>query len=120
MQILLHVLGNKTSFIDSQGCSNLCAVEVLLNSLIRLELTLFLLVSFFTRTTQTYFSCICQFYFASCSLHPLSCLWCFLKFYSLFKYRAQLNSNEEIYLQIAMKHILHKYKAIITVICAFF
>lgn len=46
MQILLHVLGNKTSFIDSQGCSNLCAVEVLLNSLIRLELTLFLLVSF--------------------------------------------------------------------------
>lgn len=46
MQTLLHVLGNKTSFIDSQGCSNLCAAEVLLYSLIRLELTLFLLVSF--------------------------------------------------------------------------
>jgi len=64
MQILLHVLGNKTSFIDSQGCSNLCAVEVLLNSLIRLELTLFLLVPFLPELVKHLCSHICQFYFA--------------------------------------------------------
>lgn len=63
MQILLHVLGNKTSFIDSQGCSNLCAVEVLLYSLIRLELTLFLLVSFLLELFKRLFSRVCQFYF---------------------------------------------------------
>lgn len=64
MQIFLHALGNKTSFIDSQGCSNLCSVEVLLNSLIRLGLTLFLLAAFLLEPVKWLLSRICQFYFA--------------------------------------------------------
>lgn len=86
---------------------------MLLNSLIGLELTLFLLVSFLLDLLTQLLSLICHFPFAYRSFLLFFCLQHVCRQGSVFKPTAQLINS---YLQVTTEPILQTYKATISII----